>query len=285
MSKKTVVYNSTGKLKRVLLGKVDYYEFMPLNDPSRDLVDAGLKPDRALMIRQHSELEDVYRQLGVEIEWQKLDPTLHWGSATRDFGVNTPHGALIGRFRYRERKGEEVRGKERLEELGETILSKQITRGCMEGGDCYWLNDEILVIGNGNRSTYAGFENAKEIMAEYGLRVYVVEFLSKWNHLDIIFQPVADKLAVVCEDAIPDYFMGFLDALGWELIKVPGEYAMKTEINMLAVGNDSVVSFKGNRLNERLRAHGLTVYDPDFSVIAAGGGGPHCYSFELEREP
>lgn len=116
MSKKTVVYNSTGKLKRVLLGKVDYYEFMPLNDSSRDLVDAGSKPDRALMIRQHSEVEDVYRQLGVETEWQKLDPTLHWGSATRDFGVNTPHGALIGRFRYRERKGEEVRGKETLEE-------------------------------------------------------------------------------------------------------------------------------------------------------------------------
>ena len=155
----------------------------------------------------------------------------------------------------------------------------------MEGGDCYWLNNEILVIGNGNRSTYAGFEHAREIMAEYGKRVYVVEFLSRWNHLDIIFQPVADKLAVVCEDAIPGYFIGFLDALGWELIKVPGEYAMKTEINMLAVGNDSVVSFKGNRLNERLRAHGLTVYDPDFSTFASGGGGPHCFSFELEREP
>lgn len=122
-------------------------------------------------------------------------------------------------------------------------------------------------------------------MADYGKRVYVVEFLSKWNHLDIIFQPVADKLAVVCEDAIPDYFMGFLDALGWELIEVPGEYAMKTEINMLAVGDGKVISFKGNRLNERLKAHGLEVLDPEFSCFTAHGGGPHCASFELEREP
>lgn len=217
--------------------------------------------------------------------WQKSDPKLHWASATRDFAVNTPFAALIGRFRYRERKGQEVLAKEKLQELGETILPQHITRGCMEGGDCYWLNNEILVIGNGNRSTYAGFEHAKEIMAEYGNRVFVVEFLSRWNHLDIIFQSVADKHAVVCEDAIPDYFIGFLDALGWELIKVPGECAMKTEIYLLAVGHDSVVSVKGNCLNERLRSHALTVYDPDFSAFASGGGGPHCFFFELEREP
>lgn len=147
MSKKTVVYNATGKLKRVLLGKPDHFQYMPLSDPSRDLTDAGKKPVLDAMIQQHKEFEDVFRQLGVEISWVKLDPTLLWQSATRDFGVNTPAGALIGRFRYRERKGEEVRGKETLEELGETILSKQIMRGCMEGGDCYWLNNEILVIG------------------------------------------------------------------------------------------------------------------------------------------
>ena len=197
---------------------------------------------------------------------------------------HTPHGVLIGRFRYLERKGEEIYAKRTHEELGETLLPNQITRGSMEGGDCYWLDERTLVIGNGNRSTYAGFENARESLAEHGIRVFVIEFLSKWNHLDIIFQPVADKLAVVCEDAIPEYFIGMLEGLGWELIRVPGEYALKTEINMLAIGSDRVVSFRGNRLNEKLRAHGLTVFDPEFSMFAMGGGGPHCFSFELERE-
>lgn len=115
--------------------------------------------------------------------------------------------------------------------------------------------------------------------------MYVVEFLSKWNHLDIIFQPVADKVAFVCEDAVPDYFTGFLDALGWELIKVPGEHARKTKINLLAVGDGKGISFNGNRLNERLRAHGLEVLDPEFRWFTAYGGGPHCAFFELEREP
>jgi len=285
MEKKTVVYNSTGRLKRVFLGKPTYYDVLPLNVPAQNAEDAGTRIDPKSSLEQHKEFESVFTQLGIEISWVRVGPDLPWQSATRDFGVNTPHGVLIGRPRYLERKGEEINAKITLEQLGETILPKQIVRGAVEGGDCYWLDESTLVIGNGNRSTYAGFENAREILAEYGKRVFVVEFLSKWNHLDIIFQPVADKLAVACEDAIPDYFFGFLDALGWELIKVPGEYAFKTEINMLALGGDRVLSFKGNRMNEILRAHGLEVFDPDFRNFTSIGGGPHCLSFELEREP
>ncbi len=284
MTKKTAVFNSTGKLKRVLLGKPTYYDVLPLNVPAQDAEDIGRKIDQASSLAQHKEFESVFTQLGIKVNWVRVGPDLPWQAATRDFGVNTPHGVLIGRMRYLERKGEEINAKISLEELGETYLPKQVTRGAMEGGDCYWLDENTLVIGTGNRSTFSGFEHAKEIMAEYGKRVFVVEFLSKWNHLDIIFQPVADKLAVVCEDAIPDYFIGFLDALGWELIKVSGEYANKTEVNMLALGDDRVLSFKGNRMNEILRAEGLEVFDPDFRNFTSIGGGPHCLSFELERE-
>lgn len=52
-----------------------------------------------------------------------------------------------------------------MEDLGETVLAKQITRGCVEGGDCFWLDNEILAIGNGNRITCAGYESAREIIA------------------------------------------------------------------------------------------------------------------------
>lgn len=155
----------------------------------------------------------------------------------------------------------------------------------MEGGDCFWLDENTLVIGNGNRSTYSGFENAREILTEYDKNVYVIEFLSKWNHLDNNFAPLADKLALVNEDALPGYFFGILDALGWELVRVPGEYARTSEINVLALGDDRVLSFQGNRLNERLKAMGLVVFDPEYSCFVEHGGGIHCSTFELEREP
>jgi N-dimethylarginine dimethylaminohydrolase len=284
--KKTVIYNSTGKLKRVLLGKPTYHANIPVSDVARDLEDAGINRDPETKVKTHKEFEDVFRQLEIEVSWVQLEPEkMPWQMFTRDLGVNTPDGALIGRFRYLERKGEEIAGKRTLEEAGETVLSKQITKGAVEGGDCFWLDAETLVIGNGNRSTYSGFENAKEIMAEYGKRVFVVEFLSKWNHLDNNFSPLAEKLALANEDALPDHFFGILDGLGWELIRLPGEYARTGEINLLALGEDRVLSFRGNRLNERMRALGLEVFDPEYSCFVEHGGGIHCSTFELEREP
>jgi N-dimethylarginine dimethylaminohydrolase len=284
--KKTVVYNSTGKLKRVLLGKPTFHRNIPVSDVARDLDDAGIHYDDEIKVKSHKEFEDVFNQLDIEVSWVQLEPEkMPWQMFTRDFGVNTPDGALVGRFRYLERKGEEIAGKRTLEEEGETVLPNQITKGAMEGGDCFWLDAETLVIGNGNRSTDSGFDNAKEILTNYGKRVFVIEFLSKWNHLDNNFAPLAEKLALVNEDALPEYFFGILDALGWELIRLPGEYARTSEINLLALGEDRVLSFKGNRLNERLRAIGLEVFDPEYSCFVEHGGGIHCSSFELERQP
>jgi N-dimethylarginine dimethylaminohydrolase len=282
----TAVRNSTGRLKRVLLGKPTYHRNIPVSDVARDLDDAGVERDHETKVKQHKELEDVFRQLSIDISWVALEPEkMPWQMFTRDFGVNTPQGVLIGRFRYQERKGEEIAARRSLEDFGETLLPKQITRGAAEGGDLFWLDQETLVIGNGNRSTYAGYEQAKEILTPYGQLVFVIEFLSKWNHLDNNFGPVADKLALVNEDALPGYFLGMLDGLGWELIRLPGEYGRTCEINLLALGDDRVLSFRGNRLNERLRAMGLQVYDPEYSVFVEHGGGIHCSTFELEREP
>ena len=285
VTRNTSVHSSTGKLTRVLLGKPTYHAVIPVSDVARDLMDGGIDQKMADKISQHKEFEDVFHQLDIDICWVEVEPEkLPWQMFTRDFGVNTPDGVLVGRFRYLERKGEEIAAKRSLEKMGEKVLPKQITWGAMEGGDTFWLNEEILVIGNGNRSTYSGFEDAKKILAEYGRRVFVIEFLSKWNHLDNNFGPLADKLAIVNIDAVPDYFIGMLDGLGWELIKVPGEYGRTCEINVLALGEDRVLSFRGNRLNDAMKAHGLKVYDPEYRIFTAHGGGIHCSSFELERE-
>ena len=52
-----------------------------------------------------------------------------------------------------------------------------------------------------------------------------------------------------------------------------------------ALGNDSVlVPASSKRLIEKCRAEGLTVYDPDVSMIGAGGGAVHCMCQALRRE-
>ena len=61
MSDTTRVYNSTGKLKRILLGKPEYIEILPISDVARDLYDSGVKRDRS-MPAPNEELADVFRQ-------------------------------------------------------------------------------------------------------------------------------------------------------------------------------------------------------------------------------
>jgi arginine deiminase len=38
------------------------------------------------------------------------------------------------------------------------------------------------------------------------------------------------------------------------------------------------------RINAALRAEGLTVYDPELDLFAAGGGSVHCMTMPLRRE-
>ena len=117
MTKQTIVHNATKKLKQVFIGKPTCNKDLPHSDVARDQADIGTEFSRERQYKQHTEFEDCFRQLGVDINWVKLDPELPWGTFTWDFGVNTSSGALIGKFRYSERWGEEIRARETLEEL------------------------------------------------------------------------------------------------------------------------------------------------------------------------
>jgi hypothetical protein len=92
-----------------------------------------------------------------------------------------------------------------------------------EGGDLFWLDQETLVIGNGNRSTYAGYEQAKEIPDPYGQRVFVIESSpngTTWTTTSGLWRtswPWSTKMPT-------RILLGMLDGLGWELIRLPGEY-------------------------------------------------------------
>ena len=60
---------------------------------------------------------------------------------------------------------------------------------------------------------------------------------------------------------------------------------MNLGANVMSLGGDRVLSAAGaGVLNERLRALGLTVYDPDLWPFTMGGGGPHCLAQPLRRE-
>jgi len=279
-----MVFNSHGRLRSVLLCKPDYYEICDFSDVASQHIKEGFKVSREDAIKQHQEFTEVFRQLGIDIKWQVAQPGHPDQVATRDFGVNTVKGVLIGNFRYADNEGDTELAIETLEQL-KVPMAGRVMHGSLEGGDCWYLDEHSLVIGIGNRSTMEGVKEAEKIFEPFDIKVVPVQFEAKWNHLDMIFSVVAPKTVMLCLEALPDDFLKYLRQEKYEIITIPGDAVFAGTINLLALGNEKVLSFKENKIgNEKLRALGLEIFAPPLSQFLMGGSGPHCLSFELIRE-
>ena len=279
-----MVFNSHGSLHSVLLCKPDYYEICDFSDVASQHLKEGFVVSRNAAFEQHREFENVFLQLGINIKWQEAQPGHPDQVATRDFGVNTMAGILIGNFRYEDNEGDTELAIETLEQLQIPTIG-QVMQGALEGGDCWYLDKHTMVIGTGNRTTMEGVKEAENILKPFDIRVIPIPFEKKWNHLDMIFSVIAEKTVMLCPEALPSHFIKFLKNDKFDIINIPGKEVFAGTINLLALGNEKILSFRENKFgNERLRAIGLEVYDPHLSQFLLGGSGPHCLSFELIRK-
>jgi len=162
--------NSTGTLRSVLVCKPTHYELVPVSDTARDAQDRGETVNHEVAQAEHDEMVAMLKDEGIDCVYIKPDPTRHWAVYAR----MTKDGALIGRFRYLERKGEEVQAEEALREYGVPIIG-HITKGAFEGGDCWYIDEHTLAVGCGNRSTNSGIDEAAEILAKHD-----IEVISSW---------------------------------------------------------------------------------------------------------
>jgi N-dimethylarginine dimethylaminohydrolase len=280
------VYNNTGVLRKVMLCPPTFYEIVPVSDFSRTALERGDKVDHVKAQAQHDELAACLRDAGIELFYiEEPDPTRHWAVYARDFAVNSPQGNVICRFKFAERKGEEIPGEKQLRKLGYPILDR-IERGAWEGGDNRYIDEKHLATGTGERSTWPGIYNAQAIYEKIGIKVHGIPIPPKWTHLDGVFAPIARGLGLIIRSEVPEWFVGFLEGRDYKLINIPAEKVEGTlALNLLCLGNDRVLSFKTNPVvNAIMRAEGLKVYEPDLTEFVDRGGGPHCLTYELERD-
>ena len=279
-----MIFNSHGRLHSVLLCKPTYYEICDFSEVARQHIREGFKVNRKVVTEQHQEFAEVFRQLRINIKWQIAQPGHPDQFATRDFGVNTTRGVLIGKFRYPDNAGDNELAVKDLQRLNVSMIGR-IMQGSLEGGDCWYLDEHTMVIGTGNRTTMQGIKEAEKILEPFNIKVIPVQFEAKWNHLDAIFSVIAPKTVMLCPEALPENFLKYLKRERYEVITISADDVGKGTTNLLALGDEKVLSFKENKIgNKKLKTLGLEVYDPPLSQCLMGGSGPHCLSFELERE-
>ena len=280
---KTYVKNSTGILKKVLLCPPDNIKFQPINVIAQKWISEGKMVDREACLKEHAELVQAYKENGVEVVLMNPKEGLTNQVFARDFGACIAEGYILGNYKESIRKPEGEAYESKMKEL-EIPCVARCTEGYFEGGDFWFLDDYTLVFGNVARTDAKGAENIRKQVNKLGYELMTVQCDEEYLHLDMCFNIVAEKVAVVCKEALPYNFIKMLEKRGFTLIDVPKEAVFKHGCNLQALGNGKVISVKNNRdVNQRLKAIGLEIINVELVEILKNGGGPHCMTFPLER--
>jgi N-dimethylarginine dimethylaminohydrolase len=274
-----------GRLRDVLIGPIDHFSWQGGNAVAQRSERVGLRFDHRAAKAQYEQMLDVYRQAEVRTHILKADPHLPYQIFARDSSAMTPWGALILQCQKSYRRGEYA-------PCLEFYLERQIpifdcmTAGQIEGGDIMVLKPGVAICGySGERSSEAAVRQLQSWFRAEGWEMHTYAFDPHFLHLDVQMGMVAEGLAVVCVEAVEPELVEWLRSQGIRAIAIPYSDAMQLGTNVVALGDERVlVPASSRNLVQACRAEGLTVYDPDVSMIAHGGGAVHCMCQALRRD-
>lgn len=283
------INNDCGPLSDVLLGRPDHYRWIDagpivmrtLNNQHR----TGLQFNLQTAMAQHAEMVSIYEDNGVTCHFLDADEALHRNFFARDSSAMTPWGALICHMQLKSRRADYVTAI-RFYQDNDIPIWNYATAGHFEGGDFNILEPGFVLIGYcGERSEKEGSEQVADYVRMAGWEAVTAPISREFVHMDGLVVPLAPKLLVACLDAMETWLVDLLRDRGFEFVNVGYAEAKDLGVNLVALGNDKVLSMKGSlKLNEKMRALGFEVFDPDMSMFTLGGGGVHCLCQALCRE-
>jgi N-dimethylarginine dimethylaminohydrolase len=274
-----------GRLLDVLLCPPENFRWLPTSAISRATLESGRRFDPAEARRQHAEMVAAYEEAGVRVHFLDPDPALPYQVFARDSSVMTPGGAIVTQLHQWWRRGEYAPVIRFYEQSGIPIRA-MVTAAAFEGGDFITVAPGVAVIGNGEERTQEpAARQVADWLAADGWEVRIERIPPHYVHLDVLMCMLGERLAAVCVDAVSSSLLRWLEQKDMEIVPVSLEDAFGLGVNGVCLGGDRVLSTAASTsLNERLRALGITVLDPDLSAFTLGGGGAHCLMQAIRRE-
>ncbi len=281
--------NDYGPLRDVLLGRPEYFRWVDAGPiTQRTLLNqdhSGVSFNLQTAMAQHAEMVRIYEDAGVTCHYLDSDEVLHRNFFARDSSAMTPWGALICHMQLKCRRADYVTAIKFYQD-NDIPIWRLVTAGHFEGGDFVILEPGCVLIGYcGERSEKEGAEQVADWVRQEGWEAQVAPISREFVHMDGLVVPLAPGLLVACLDALEDWLVAWLRGRGFEFVDVGYREARNLGVNLVALGNDRVLSMQGSAvLNGRLQAMGFEVFDPDMSMFTLGGGGVHCLCQALRRD-
>lgn len=276
-------HNEYGTLQKVLLCPPRFLNIdEPINVVAEKYQRGGIDLEEAE--KQHAAYVDALRRQGVEVILAGADSHYKYQLNTRDLGAATPKGIVFGRYLLPNRWGEHRLAEKTFAREGIHVYH-QIPAGNFEGGDFVFINENKVAVGTGIRTDTLGIKCLEVALHDAGLEIIPVDFEEKYLHLDMLFNVIDEKVAVVCREALPDHLLTLIDREGFDTIDINEEEAFNHGTNILSLGSKRLISHtKIPHLNEIFTGKGFTVISLEMDELQKSGGGPRCMSFPLLRE-
>ncbi len=244
-------------------------------------------PPLAEMQAQHDGLVAALQREGVEVAF--LDGVAGGrikSCYTRDSSIALNGGAVVCRLGPRVRRGEEAAATRTLANLGAPILRTIHGSGLMEGGSFAWINAKTAVVGRSIRVNEEGARQLEEVLAAQGVELIRVDMAGSDIHIDGAFVMIDADLALVDPERLPYRFLERLKALGVRAIEItPADSSWI--VNCLAVRPGRIIMPEGacNRTLDLLAQHDVEMVTLPYDKMALNGGGIHCSTCPLVRDP
>jgi N-Dimethylarginine dimethylaminohydrolase len=291
--------NDVGQIRKVLMHRPG--PELKIVDPSMRLSDIGAfgdpekgwywrgdtVPDLAAQQEQHDGLVAALREEGAEVVFiDECAPGKMKTVYTRDSVIAIDGGAIVTRLGPPVRRGEEAPVTRTLAKIGMPILRTITGNGLLEGGSFAFLTPKVAVLGLSSRVNEEGARQLEEVLRTQGVELLRVELTGYRLHIDGMIVMVDADTAFVNPTLLPFWFLERLKELGIRQIEVCPDDGSWV-INCLAVRPGRVLMAGGlsDRTAEKFDKAGISVRVVPYDKVSLGGGGIHCSTAPLIRDP
>lgn len=226
--------------------------------------------------RQWEELLLVLKSLGVRVHVLMADPSLPDMVFTRDLGVMSCDGIILGSFAHSERQGETAHFVDWCNANNVPIFyPDNIT---VEGGDCLQTHSHLFV-GIGMRTSATAATHLRRLMNKIVVSLELVD--PYFFHLDTCFFPLDDTRAFYYPRAFSSTSCELLRTIFSDLMELTEAEAKSFCANSLVIGKKVLVQQGNPSFMKKLETLGYKTIELDLSEFNKSGGGIHCLTLEI----
>ena len=293
--------NDVGRLRVVLMHRPA--DELKIVDPTKRIEDLGAfgdpetgwywrgreVPPLEAMQKEHDGLVKALKDEGVEvvnIERNAMLPGRMKTVYTRDSVIAIDGGAIVTRMGPPIRRGEERAVTQTLVHLGMPILRTIHGTGIMEGGSFAFINKKTAVVGISSRVNEEGARQLEEVLKVMGIELLRVQLTGYRLHIDGNFVMIDVDTAIINPTQLPFWFLEKLKEMKIKTVEVHPDDGVSA-INCIAVRPGRIIASTAvsDRTMEALARAGVSVVRIPYENVYLGGGGIHCSTGPLVRDP